>query len=400
MIDADDRYWIESIFQTGTTWTTNILDWDQRRRYTVVGHTSVFEANEELALDVLKKYINHIDKAVHTIVIDDEGALVSTPSKPEEDYSSAVYYPSFVAAPSLEHSPIIELSRLEELKRLGPAVDSVSYTDEAGAQQMVVFKYGMIFQRRLRIWRELHLLKSLPYHPNLIRLDRITLDDPHSQVLEYTTPYVSGGTLEETPQRGFRLSWLHQLTPVVHYLNLELGIVHQDIAARNILVDRESSTSDTEKIPLFDFDYGAYVGLSGCIPERNDVKGVIFTLYEIITRDYSHRRVPHIEQNPEAVLNLEEWPVNRNLDSSVTAFREHLNAWVKQRKAIQDDPGKSESLADIPGMSPPSPIIMSIDEEGKPVYERSVVQMKRDALEYGNTVIAWDRAPDKGYALL
>jgi serine/threonine protein kinase len=83
----------------------------------------------------------------------------------------------------------------------------VRYTDETGAQQMVVFKYGMIFQRRLRIWRELHLLKSLPNHPNLIRLDRVVLDDPKSQVLGYTTPYISGGTLEDDHERTFRLSW-------------------------------------------------------------------------------------------------------------------------------------------------------------------------------------------------
>jgi serine/threonine protein kinase len=258
----------------------------------------------------------------------------------------------------------------------------------------------MIFQRRLRIWRELHLLKSLPSHPNLIPLDRIVLDDPHSHILGITTPYVSGGTLEEDPQRVFRLSWLHQLTSVVDYLNLELGIVHQDIAARNILIDREPSGSGTERLRLFDFDYGARIGLSGCIPERNDVKGVTFTLYEIITRDHSYRMVPHSEQNPETVLNLEDWPVKRNLDSDISAYREHLNAWVKQRKATQDGPCKNESLADIPEMSQPSPVIMSIDEEGQPVYERSVVQMKRDALKYGNKIIAWDRAPDKGFTLL
>jgi hypothetical protein len=86
---------------------------------------------------------------------------------------------------------------LEELDRLGPCVDLVRYTNEAGVQQMVVFKYGMIFQRRLRIWRELHLLKSLPNHPNLIQLDRVVLDDAKSQVLDYTTHYVSGGTLED-----------------------------------------------------------------------------------------------------------------------------------------------------------------------------------------------------------
>ncbi|KAH0287269.1 hypothetical protein M436DRAFT_85853 [Aureobasidium namibiae CBS 147.97] len=292
---------------------------------------------------------------------------------------------------------VIELSRLEELEQFGPAVDLVRYKDEAAAQRTVVFKYGMIFQRRLRIWRELHLLKSLPKHPNLVGLDRVVLDDPHSQVLGYTTPYISGGTLDDDHQRVFRLSWLLQLTSVVDYLNLQLGIVHQDIAPRNILIDSLSSSLETEKLRLFDFHYGAFVGLSGCMPERNDIKGVVFTLYEIFTLDSSYRSVPHAEQDLESVLNLEEWPIRRSLDSDIMTFREHLSAWVKQRDTHQANAFKNEalSLTDIPEMSPPSPVVMSIGEDGKPVYESSVVQMKRDALKFGNGLIAWERAPAK-----
>lgn len=397
MIDATYRFWIEEIQVTGAEWATSILDWDQRRLYRVVGNESIFEENEELAIEFLRQHIENIDQHVHTIVVDDRGALVSTSSDPEQDTTCAVYYPSFVDAPSLKDSTVIELSKLEELKRFGPAVDLARYVDEKGAQQMVVFKYGMIFQRRLRIWRELHLLKSLPEHPNLVRLDRVVLDDARSQVLGYTTPYISGGTLDDDHQRVFRLSWLHQLTSVVDYLNLEVGIVHQDIAPRNILIDPGSPNLETEKIRLFDFDYGAFVGLSGCIPSRNDVKGVVFTLYEIVTLDDSYRRVPHEEQDLESVTNLKEWPIRRNLDSDITAFREHLSAWVQQRKTHRDGASEDEGLTptDIPEISPPSPVVMSIDEEGKPVYERSVVQMKIDALKFGNKLISWERAPDK-----
>ena len=186
---------------------------------------------------------------------------------------------------------------------------------------------------------------------------------------------------------------------MVDYLNLELRIVHQDIAPRNILVDREPSSSADEKIRLFDFDNGARVGLSGCIPTRNDVKGVVFTLYEIVTLDYSYRKVPHDKQDPDTILNLEEWPVERSLDNDLAAFREHLNAWVKQRKAIQGTVSNNHdaSLVDIPELSEPSPVIMSIDKDGKPVYKRSVLQKKKDALKFGNRLIAWERAPDNDY---
>ena len=397
MIDSKYRFWIEGVTVTGPEWVTSILDWDQRRLYNVVGNTSIFEENEELAIEYLKQHINNLDKHVHTIVVDDRGALMSTAWDLEQDTTCAVYYPSFVDAPSLKNSPVIEFSKLEELERLGPAVDRVRYTNESRVQQMAVFKYGMIFQRRLRIWRELHLLKSLPEHPNLVRWDRVVLDDARSQVIGYTTPYISGGTLDDDHQRVLRLSWLHQLTSVVDYLNLELGIVHQDIAPRNILIDPASSSLETEKIRLFDFDYGAFVGLSGCIPSRNDVKGVVFTIYEIVTLDESYRKVPHEEQDLESVLNLKEWPIRRSLDCDIKAFREHLDAWVQRRKIHREGASEDEalSLTDIPEMSPPSPVVMSIDEEGKPVYERSVVQMKIDALKLGNKLIAWERTPDR-----
>jgi hypothetical protein len=92
--------------------------------------------------------------------------------------------------------------------------------------------------------------------------------------------------------------------------------------------------------------------------------------------------------------------VKRKLDSDIAAFREHLDAWVKQRKAVQDAACKNESLMDIPEMSPPEPVIESIDGEGNSVYERCVSQMKRDAMKFGSKIIAWERAPDKRYAVL
>lgn len=55
---------------------------------------------------------------------------------------------------------------------------------------------------------------------------------------------------------------------------------------------------------------------------------------------------------------------------------------------------------DIPEMSPPEPVIESIDEEGNSLYERCVSQMKRDAMKFGSKMIAWERAPDKRYAVL
>lgn len=40
--------------------------------------------------------------------------------------------------------------------------------------------------------------------------------------------------------------------------------------------------------------------------DRDDVKGVIFTLYEIITRDTHFTEVPHDEKDSAKILNMEK----------------------------------------------------------------------------------------------
>ncbi|KAJ5504064.1 kinase-like domain-containing protein [Penicillium fimorum] len=76
---------------------------------------------------------------------------------------------------------------------------------------------------------------------------------------------------------SFRFEWLQQLTEVVGFLHLELGIMHQDVAPWNLLVD-----PGTHKILLFDFDW-AVSGKERLVDNRDDLTGVVFTLYQLIT---------------------------------------------------------------------------------------------------------------------
>jgi putative N-acetylmannosamine-6-phosphate epimerase len=66
-------------------------------------------------------------------------------------------------------------------------------------------------------------------------------------------------------------------------------------------------------------------------PDRDDIKGIIFTLYEIITLDEHFRDVPHAEQDAEAALR-KKWEKHPNvkLDAEVEAFRNVLDAWVAE----------------------------------------------------------------------
>ncbi|KAF2463935.1 uncharacterized protein BDR25DRAFT_337634 [Lindgomyces ingoldianus] len=295
----------------------------------VSGPKKLLPPEEEKEIVVLERYINQLPHNAHAITVDDNGLLVSVSTNPEDDPTLIPYYARYSDAPSLQGCLTIRLSSLTELDRLGPGVDFVSYIDRA-ATQKVVFKYSMIVQWTQQIWKEMHLAKSFR-HPNLVPFDRVVIDDVESRVLGFTTTYIPGGTLDQKRNRVFLFEWLQQLTAVVHYLNLELGVVHQDIAPRNLLID-----PTTNKILLFDFDRAAPV--SHTVPVRNDVTGVIFTLCEIITEDGHLREVPFTEPDPQQVQSLEQWPVRCKLDSDVARFRKHLNDWVRQRTYASHGP--------------------------------------------------------------
>ena len=66
--------------------------------------------------------------------------------------------------------------------------------------------------------------------------------------------------------------------------------MHQDIATSGLLID-----PTTDNLTLFDFNCSARIGSEsswGSIPyspDRDNVEGVMFTLYEIIPRDENFR---------------------------------------------------------------------------------------------------------------
>ncbi|KAG8424321.1 hypothetical protein J3458_022427 [Metarhizium acridum] len=78
---------------------------------------------------------------------------------------------------------------------------------------------------------------------------------------------------------------------------------------------------------LFDFKFAARINCSSrledeaYIEERNDVKGVEFTTYEVITRDDSLRRAPHDDQHEENLPR--DWVKHANvkLDHSVADYQ-------------------------------------------------------------------------------
>lgn len=153
----------------------------------------------------------------------------------------------------------------------------------------------------------------------------------HINVIGFTSVYIPGGTLEANRSRVFKLKWLERLTRFVDDLNLTHGIMHQDIAARNLLIDPA-----TDDLLLLDFNFSARIGTRGHFNDRDDVKRVIFILYETITRDEHFREVPHERQNPAHVQTVRTWPQHPNslLDHPVEEYRSFLDRWVKVRQEV------------------------------------------------------------------
>lgn len=297
----------------------------------VKGTAKLFPPEEDRELSILARFADYLSPEVRAITVDDDGLLTGVSTNPEEDDTLFLAYIPFPLCGSLADCRTIQYSKLQELDRLGPFIDLVSYENESGISQKVVFKFNVL-NKPLRLqmaWDKLNILKSLPPHPNIIPFDRVVLEDQESRVIGFTTKYIPGGTLAN-PKIPFRFQWLQQLTQVVDFLNLELGIMHQDIAPRNLLID-----PCTNRIVLFDFDRAAS-GKKRLYEGRDDVTSVVFTLYGLVTNDTSFSDIPHSDRHIDMVQSISEWIVSRELDSEVSKFRDFLSEWVATRRSGGD----------------------------------------------------------------
>ncbi|KAH9896183.1 hypothetical protein F4778DRAFT_257722 [Xylariomycetidae sp. FL2044] len=373
-----------------STW--HILDWDQRRIIAVTMDEE--QESEDIAIGHLKRHIDALGPDVYAVKLSQDGELISVSTKPEDDATRCVYYPSLQTIPRPDWVKTALRSDLLEVDRLGPNVDLVSYTSDANATETkAVFKYYFLFQFMQRLWHEVNLWIRLPPHPNIIPLDRLVIDELCGRVVGFTSLFIPGGTIEENTSRTFKLKWLQQLTCVIDDLNLKYGIAHQDVAARNLLIN-----SETDALMLFDFNFSGQIGGIGYAKNRDDVKGVVFTLYEIITRDMHFRRVPHDQQNPADVQELKEWPQHRDvkLDHPISEYRSVLNDWVRKRQggkqlAIYTEAPEYIDWPLLP--APPARERTFVDLLGNRQTNKLVQWSKTRHIERGNgiAVLNWER---------
>lgn len=374
-----------------STW--HVLDWDQRRIIAVT--IDDYDEEGDVAIEHLKKHIHALRNDVYAIRLSPDGDLVSTSNDSGDDETTCPFYPPLEAIKLPGNVPTVSRSDLLEVDRLAPNVDLVSYapSPQGAAATQMVFKYYFLAQFALRTWSEMCLWLRLPPHPNIVPFDRLVLDELRGRPVGFTTRYVPGGTVDENLSRPFKLKYLRQLLGVADDLNLKYGVAHQDIAARNLLVDPE-----TDNFLLFDFNFSGQIGGIGHVKERSDVKGVIFTLYEIITRDLHFRSIPHECQDTADVERLEDWVQHPDcrLDHPVAEYRSALDEWVSGRRAGREPASYAEASEPIEWTlfpDPPSHEVKYLDACGNPAVHvaRPMYDLRRTLRDKGAAVLNWER---------
>lgn len=237
-------------------------------------------------LEAAKALRTHLDSGevppeAFTIEIDEAGKLLSFSTDLRHDYSKGTDYllvDDYRLPPATVANQTILRSELTEVRRSlgGSIADVVSYPESLapalgwdGTNGGYVFKPAI--SNTVALWTEVQFVARLPPHPNMVLLDRLVLDEATGKrVVGFTMRYVAGESLNRS-RSLFKLKWLRQLMQAVDDLNLKHGVIHQDIADRNLLID-----SDTDSILLIDFGCASRIGSipkltrERCWEERDD----------------------------------------------------------------------------------------------------------------------------------
>ncbi|KAI1010914.1 hypothetical protein LB504_002301, partial [Fusarium proliferatum] len=389
MIDKDSKYFcLSGDIPVGGPSTWHIIDWDQRR---VVSVTMDGEQDDEsLAIEHFSRHSDRLSLDIHRLYVSPNGEIISTYTDSKNDPTCCVHYPSLPDACLPEGVRTLRRDKLEELERLGPDADLVEYSPcIEGFAKKVVFKYYFLWQYAQMSWKEMNLWMRLPRHPNIVPFDRVVVDEFEGRVVGFTSNYVPGRNLEENKSR---------LIEVVDILNLEHGVAHQDIAPRNLLIDESK-----DSIMLFDFNFAARINCTSpgegesYVEDRNDVKGVIFTTYEIITQDDSLRSMPHEDQNLENLSS--EWKKHPEvkLDHPVESYQLLLKEWRGRREAgshVGNVPRPIEWLA-MPKPPQKTIFLKTVQGQTTSVTADSWYEKRQDIRDRGGKVLNWERPPQR-----
>jgi serine/threonine protein kinase len=393
MIGPDEQFWVLGGYFSHLC-TQHIFDWDQRRWIGLQAEEDLIGKDQD-AIESLKKVYSQESSEIVEIRLSNDGAVTSRSTDLEDDPSQFVHYPRFVPQGSeLDEENVLRRSQLQEVDRLGRCVDLVEYPDST-AFKKAVFKYQLIPHHLDKVWTEAHILHGLQGRPSIVPFDKFVVDDRDLRLVGYTSAYIASKTLKDNPHRPFCLSWLEQLTQTVDDLNLKYGIYHQDIAPCNMMIDPQ-----TNRLMLIDFDKAIQIGVGKEIANFDDINGVIFSIYEILTFDTKYQKIDYWDLNISEVEEMVEWPVKAELEHGldIATIRQHLNAWVSRRRSTPKLKHYTEASepVNIPPRPPqtPVPCMWCKNDDGSAKLDTHGWGMRSRALQAGEHVIRWERAPD------
>ncbi|KAK4038569.1 hypothetical protein C8A01DRAFT_47835 [Parachaetomium inaequale] len=266
----------------------------------------LFLAPDKDAADALTEHNHHVPPETVGIEVDETGRLVSFDTDPKQDTTEGTDHlllEQYQLPPPIANKTVLR-SELTEIRRFTTGVDVVAYPPSLSPSRRnknrYVFKYAT----------------SLPGHPDMVLLDQIVLDEvTKSRVVGFTIKYIPSETLDKH-RPLFKLRWLKQLMQTVDDLNLKYGIIHQDIAHRNLIID-----PNRDSIVLIDFNLAC--------------RGVLVSLYEFITRDPALQEYALNMVDDKNFMDPAKWVKHPDveLDDEVAEFYFELMAWVRRRRA-------------------------------------------------------------------
>lgn len=370
-----------------------VCDWDARRWVWVEGSTKLFGQDDgEAACEAFKPYADDLPENITKVTMSTDKKLEGTSTDPEWDSTPFVPYPRFTVKEVGDDAwDCLQRLELEEIDRFSPCVDLVTLK-HADSSKKVVFKYAALDVSLTHMWREAFFLKRLKGCPYVLTFHKFIVDDVEPQLLGFTTEFIEGETWDHLgDEQLFRQKWLQQLLEVIDNLNLKYGIIHQDIAPRNLLID-----SATDSLCLIDFNVSTEIGSELERRPRNDIDGAIYSLYEVLTKDLHFRSTVHHDHwHVEDVTTMEEWPLRVKLEPGldVQTLRSMVMDWAKKRR--ETSPSLSTQIQKPLGIPPlPPPRINGVESEGA-VWGWHTTLMYRRTAASGERIVRWERPPTK-----
>ncbi|KAK4033095.1 hypothetical protein C8A01DRAFT_50259 [Parachaetomium inaequale] len=331
--------------------------------------------------------------------ISGDGTILSTSADPKDDRVEVPFYPPRACFPSSVATA--RRSELTEVDRLNCDEDLVTYSPSPGETRKVVMRSYFKASAGPGWWHETNCIMRIPRHPNIVPFDALVIDTVGGvdRAVGFTTltARITEEPLSLNTGCVFKLKYLEQLIDAVDHLNLGSGIVHGAVTAFNLLIDPA-----TDSIQLYNFKEAAKLGWEGdedyfffeYDKRRNDVKFVVLTVYDIITRqlrlneDYREPR----RLDAATFLRKRKWEKHRSvkLDKPVDDYRRLVSAWAK-RRAVTDARVDHFTKASQP-LSWPS-LRVDPDMLDESFGFKKPGKLRRELVELGKDFLKWERPP-------